>query len=370
MADIILSVINDLVTDQRVHRISISLQVTGHNVLLVGRRLKYSLPVSDRSYNTKRFRLLFTKGLLFYAEYNIRLFLFLLFKKADILVSNDLDTLPANFIASKLKGTALVYDSHEYFTEVPELEGRSFARNTWLRIERYILPKVKYSYTVCESIADIYNNKYGINMQVVRNFPVSYSCSCSEKRIDAGNRHIVLYQGALNTGRGIELIIRAMQYIDNTVFVIIGDGDIAGDLKELTEKNNLQEKVIFKGRIPLNELPLYTMQADIGISLEENRGLNYYYSLPNKLFDYIQARVPVLTNDFPEVKRIVEGYDIGITVNNYDYVYLSSKIKYMLTPENRSVWKENLARAAEDLCWEKEESKLLEIFSSVIGSPN
>jgi len=365
MAKIILSVINDLVTDQRVHRVASSLQAAGYDVMLTGRKLKNSYPVKDRTYSTKRLRLLFNKGFLFYAEYNIRLFFFLLFKKADILVANDLDTLLANFIASKLKRKKLVYDSHEYFTEVPELQGRDFARNIWLRIERCILPKVRYSYTVCDSIAEIYNKKYGIDMQVVRNLPVSYSGSPAEKKIDAGDRHIILYQGSLNIGRGIGNVISAMQYIDNAVFVIIGDGDITGELKDLVQKNNLQEKVIFTGKIPLDELHLYTQQADIGISLEENRGLNYYYSLPNKLFNYIQAHVPVLTNDFPEVKKIVEGYDIGITVSNYDPEFLAAKIKYMLEPENRADWKNNLGKASRELCWQNEEGRLLEIFRQI-----
>ena len=107
----------------------------------------------------KLLRLMFNKGPLFYAEYNIRLFFFLLFKKVDILVANDLDTLPANYLISRIRKKILVYDSHEYFTEVPELVGRDFVRRVWSGIEKRILPKIKYSYTVCESIARIYSEK-------------------------------------------------------------------------------------------------------------------------------------------------------------------------------------------------------------------
>src|ERR1035437_8590299 len=171
MKRIILSVTNDLVTDQRVHRIATTLMNNGTKVTLVGRLLPKSLPL-QRNYRTHRMRLLFKKGPLFYAEYNIRLFFYLMFAKADILVSNDLDTLPANYLVSIIRKKVLVYDSHEYFTEVPELIYRRVTRNIWKKLEQFILPKIKYSYTVNNSIADIYNKMYNINMKVVRNMPV------------------------------------------------------------------------------------------------------------------------------------------------------------------------------------------------------
>ncbi|MCF6185522.1 MAG: glycosyltransferase [Bacteroidales bacterium] len=167
---IIISVTNDLVADNRVHKVADSLIKFGFEILLVGRKLPGSLHV-NREYKTKRFKLLFNKGAMFYAFYNIRLFFFLLFAKADIFLSNDLDTLPANFIASKIRNKKLVYDSHEYFTEVPELVNRPKIKRIWENTEKRILPKIKFLYTVCNSIADIYNKKYGINMKVVRNIP-------------------------------------------------------------------------------------------------------------------------------------------------------------------------------------------------------
>ena len=114
MKRIIVSVTNDLVTDQRVSKTCSTLSEMGYDILLIGRRLKNSLPI-QRNYTTKRIQLLFNKGYLFYAEYNIRLFLFLLFSKKDILFSNDLDTLPANYIIGKLQQRNLIFDSHELF---------------------------------------------------------------------------------------------------------------------------------------------------------------------------------------------------------------------------------------------------------------
>ncbi len=130
----------------------------GFDVLLLGRKLPDSLPI-EREYKTKRFHLIFKTEVWFYIEYNIRLFLFLLFKKVDVLLANDLDTLLPNFLISKLKRRPLVYDSHEMFCEGPELQGRKFVQSVWRFIEKAILPRLKHTYTVSRSIADAYNKR-------------------------------------------------------------------------------------------------------------------------------------------------------------------------------------------------------------------
>ena len=134
---VIISVTNDLVSDQRVHKVATSLMKFNYDVLLVGRKLIESLPV-NRYYKTKRMRLIFRRSALFYAAYNFRLFCLLLFRKVDILLSNDLDTLPANYMISKLRNKTLIYDSHEYFTEVPELISRPRTRSFWLKLEKFM----------------------------------------------------------------------------------------------------------------------------------------------------------------------------------------------------------------------------------------
>lgn len=155
----IVCVTNDLVTDNRVHRTCTVLQELGYEVLLVGRKLPGSLPLK-RPYATKRMRLIFRKGPLFYAEYAKRLFLLLLFARCSLIVANDLDTLLPVFLVARMRRKHLVYDSHEYFTEVPELEGR-FARRVWLAIERWIFPKLRHVITVNDSIANAYRKRYG-----------------------------------------------------------------------------------------------------------------------------------------------------------------------------------------------------------------
>src|SRR2546421_4371576 len=147
MKHVIISVTTDLVTDQRVHRAAITLHKKGMKVTLIGRKKRNSENVI-REYKTVRFKLWWEKGAMFYASYNFRLFFYLLFHKADVLVSNDLDTLLPNFLISKIKKAELFYDSHEYFTEVPELVNRKGIQKIWKMIEQFIFPKLKHVYTV------------------------------------------------------------------------------------------------------------------------------------------------------------------------------------------------------------------------------
>ena len=360
---IIVSVTNDLVSDNRVHKVCTSLVKMGFEVLLVGRKLPKSLPLEERACQTKRFRLLFKKGPLFYACFNFRLFLFLLFAKFDVLLSNDLDTLPANYLASKLKNKPLVYDSHEYFTEVPELVTSRRVQKIWEWLEKQMLPKLKYAYTVCDSIAEVYRQKYGTPFRVVRNFPMANQSKPALPLKPERNEKTVLYQGAINVHRGLEQAILAMKYLDNVRFVIAGDGDIKVPLEKLVQQEKLKNRVKFLGRLPINELAKITPTADLGLSIEEDVGLNYRFALPNKLFDYIQAEVPVLVTNLPEMAAIVNRYQIGEITESLEPEKLAAKINLALfDEEKREKWKENLKVAAGDLTWENEEKTLMEIY--------
>ena len=363
MKKVSLSVINDLVTDNRVHKVAISLQKMGFEPVLIGRLLPESSDV-NRDYQTHRMKLLFRKGAMFYLEYNLRLFFFLLKCKVDIFVSNDLDTLPANYLASRIKRKPLIYDSHEYFTEVPELIGRPIVKSIWTWLEKLLVPKVDAAYTVCDSIAEVYCDLYKVDFKVVRNLPVCSKLEKMEHQEKAGvEPKVVLYQGALNLGRGIESAIRAMQFLDGAELWLAGDGDITSRLQEMVYELNLDKKVKFLGRLPLHDLHEVTCQADLGISLEEDLGLNYRFALPNKLFDYIQAGVPVLVSNLPEMKRIVEQYKIGVIAETHQRKELAGLMKAALfDQEKRLVWEQNLPRAAAELCWENEEKVLQDIY--------
>ena len=278
---IAVSVTNDLVTDNRVHKVCSSLVKFGYSVILIGRKLPNSLPMNQRSYKTMRMRLFFKKGICFYAEYNIRLLFLLLFTKTDVLLANDLDSLPANFVAGRIKNKPLVFDSHEYFTEVPELIHRPQVQKVWKRIEQLIVPKIKNAYTVCDSIADLFKQEYGTDFKIVRNVPLARNDVTipDDKKIN-DTRKIILYQGALNIGRGLPQLLDAMQYVNGALLLIAGDGDITNELKLKTAKLKLENKVRFLGKLPLNEVAYITSQAHLGLSIEENMGLKLSLCAP------------------------------------------------------------------------------------------
>jgi len=359
MKRIIISVTNDISTDQRVLKVAHSCHNNGYDVLLIGRKLKNSLPLY-LPFKHKRMRFIFNHSILFYAAYNIRLFFLLLFSKMDALLSNDTDTLPANYLTSKIRHKKLIFDAHELFPEVPELAHRPKVKRVWEKIENWIFPHLKHCYTVCQSIANYYNKKYNINMKVVRNVP--YCSQPVEKKMpDYSDRKIILYQGALNVGRGLEWIINAMPFVEDAVFVIIGDGNIATSLKEQVDNLNLNDKVFFLGRISGSELHKYTHSADLGVCLLENRGLNYYYSLPNRIFDYLHAGIPVLATDFPEISNIVTTHNTGILINQYEPEYLAKVFNDFF---NKKFDTKHFTEIAKQFCWEEEEK----ILPAILGS--
>ena len=367
MKRVIVSVINDLVTDQRVNKSCLTLQKMGYEVLLVGRKQRKSPPMDERPYASRRMRLLFEKGPLFYAEYNIRLFFFLLFHKANLLLSNDLDTSLPNFFVSKLKGIKMIYDSHEYFTETPELVDRPRVQKVWKRIEGYVVPRLKEMITVCDSIADLFHEKYGIVCHVVRNIPPRASLPQKGERnaLDLpDDKHLLVLQGSgINIQRGAEELVEAMQYLEDCFLMVIGGGDVLPTLKQMTSDLRLEDRVRFFPRMPYQQMMAYTQLAELGFVLDKDTNLNYRFCLPNKLFDFIQAGVPVVASNLVEVGKIIKKYDIGLFIPDHDPKSIAATIRSGLDDDTqRAVWHKGLAQAAEDLCWENEQQTLIEIY--------
>jgi len=357
---IIVTVTNDLSTDQRVDKVCSTLFNDGYTILLIGRKLKNSVPIS-RNYKTKRIKLFFNKGFLFYAEYNFRLFFILFFSKKEMLLSNDLDTLAANFAVGFLQNKKLVYDSHELFSEIPELVHRPFVKKFWTLLEKLLLPKLKNTFTVCKSIADYYNERYATNFKVIRNLPTLKKIETSKISFSSKEKKIILYQGALNIGRGLELIIDAMEYLDNCILVIAGNGDISADLQERCLNNSTKDKVQFLGKLLPNQLQKITPLANIGLSLEEDLGLNYRYALPNKIFDYIQAEIPILVSNLPEMKQIVLRYNVGEIIELRTAKGLANQIQNMLLKD----YSASILKAKQELIWDYEKVILQNIFKNL-----
>lgn len=376
MKRIILSATSDLISDQRIHKIALTLAQNGYKVTVAGRYRRHKHVMPQRQYKSIRLKMLFNSTALFYAEFNLRLFFYLLFSRFDILVSNDLDTLPANVAVSLIRKwhlKKLVYDSHEYYTELPELVHRELIRKIWTMIEKILLPHIKHCYTVCESIAGIYNAKYGIDMKVVRNIPFRKKApnACIPSMVkeiakQTAGKKVIIYQGAVNMGRGIEKMLDALVFLPDTVFLIVGSGEIDTQISRLIQEKELASKVIQTGKVPFEQLPYYTALANIGISLEENLGLNYYYALPNKLFDYIHAGIPVLTSDFPEMRKIVEKYQTGFLIQDKSPQNIALSIRQMYNNQTlMNTWRANCKTASKALCWEKESEKLLSIYQKI-----
>ncbi|MEZ4829996.1 MAG: glycosyltransferase [Bacteroidia bacterium] len=358
---VIIAVINDISGDQRIHRIASTLAERDFSVLVIGRKLPHSLPLTPRIYETHRMKLWFVRGKWFYLEYNLRLLFFLLRHRAAIINANDLDTLGACFLASKIKRTELVYDSHEYFTEVPELVDRPFTRKLWLLLEGWIFPRLKKVYTVNKAIASIYSEKYGVQVGVVRNLPFA-----REIAQPVPKSNILLYQGALNIGRGLELMIEAMVYLPEFTLKIAGRGDIEKHLAEKVEKNRVKN-VHLTGFISPEALHQLTVTATLGLSLEEDLGANYRFASPNKVFDYIQAGVPVLVSDLPVMREVVESTGTGeiLPSEMRTAERLAVVIREMVGDRERmEKLRENCRKTARLLTWENEKEILLKYYSA------
>ncbi len=341
-------------------RICTSLAKNGYEVELVGRKLRNSKNLQHEPYRQTRLKCFFNKGKLFYAEHNIRVFFYLLFHKADTICSIDLDTILPGYYASRLKGLKFVYDAHEYFTQVPEVLHRRNVQVFWEKVESHVVPKVKNAYTVNNSIAKLFEEKYKTHFDVIYNAPEYHEQSFENNF----SKKILLYQGALNASRGLEQLINAMQEI-NGVLWLIGEGDLSAKLRQQVADLDLNERVIFKGMIPPNELISFTKQATLGINVSENAGLSYFYSLNNKCFDYIHAGLPSVTNDFPEYRVINDKFRISVLTQCEEKLLINDVNTILKDEELYYNLKQNCLIAARFFCWQNEESKLLDFYAKL-----
>ena len=360
MNRLIFTVTNDLTYDQRMIRICTSLANENYSVVLVGRRLKNSIPLKNQPFTQKRLACFFNTGKLFYIEYNLRLFFYLLFKKAHAICAIDLDTIVPCYFISKLKGIKRVYDAHELFCEMKEIVTRPSIYKFWKKIERFTVPHFKYGYTVNEPIAGEFNKMYGVNYAVIRNLPFLKSVIIPQKK-----EKYIFYQGAVNEGRSFETLIPAMKNV-NSVLIICGDGNFMEQARQLVKENKLENKVIFKGKIPPDELREYAQNAWIGVTVFEKNGLSNYYSLANRFFDYIHAGLPQICVNYPVYKEINKQYNIGIMIDDLSEQNIAAQLNGLL--ENEGLYfqlQQNCLKAREALNWQQEEKKLIAFYKDI-----
>ena len=358
---VLVSVFNNLSTDQRVEKVCRTLSENGFSIELIGNNWG-GLPELQRDYPVSRI-ILKSKVLRYaYVEFQRKLYKELL-KKADrntILLSNDLDTLLPNYLVSKKLKIPLVYDSHEIFTEMPSVNGR-FTQNIWRSLESFIVTKLNFIMTASESYADWFHKTYEIERPVVvQNFPLKSGNPQDYAAVNSPK--IILYQGVINPSRGLDKMITEMHRIDNAELWIAGDGPKKKEFQELTKTLGLEHKVKFIGKLLPENLREITQKADVGLSIEENNGLSYYFSMPNKISDYIQARIPVVVSDFPEMRKVADHFKAGEKIS--DHTELAEKIQLVLH-HGKQFYENALNHAASQLCWENEEQKLLNLFNKI-----
>lgn len=373
---IICTVTNDLTYDQRMIRICTSLTQEGYRVLLVGFSLKNSLPIKNQPFTQKRLFCFFKKGPLFYIEYNIRLFFYLLTKQADCLCAIDLDTILPVLLVSKIKKTKRVYDAHELFCEMKEIVTRPSRYKFWKRIEQLAVPQFPKGYTVCAPIAEEFKRIYGVNYEVIRNVPFLKNKEQQPATIpDAQkalrdrlqeNRHFI-YQGAVNQGRSFETLIPAMKNT-SAQMIIVGDGNYFEQTKDLIAKHKLEHKVILTGKLQPEELHQLSPLAFAGLTLFENNGLSNYYSLANRFFDYIHAGIPQICVNYPAYQAINAQYDIAIMIEDTNTNSIVEGMQELLNnPKRYQQLKANCIIAQQSLNWQVEQKKLSQFYASVFG---
>jgi glycosyltransferase involved in cell wall biosynthesis len=365
-------VTNDLVYDQRVMRHADYLESQKYKVFLVGRvklNTNKSIPIN---FLHKRFEMFFSKSWIFYAEYNIRLTLFLLFKKIDVIWANDLDTLPSAYLISRLRRIKLVYDSHEFFTGVPELENKPCIKRFWRKMESTLLQRIKVKFTVSEGIASLYKDHYNVDFDVIRNLSYSFhDCNRTNEELPiiqgfSFSDPFFIYQGALNKDRGLEYLIESMQFLDGYKLLIVGDGDIKSELHGLVFNKQLCDRVKFTGLVEPSVLKRITPKAIIGFSVELPSNDNYRNCLPNKLFDYMQAGIPTIAYENSEIKKLFNQYQIGLLIKNHNPNELASRILYLLnTPSLMAEINEQIFLAQVEFSWKNESKKIGHILSKI-----
>ena len=360
---VLFTVTTDLTYDQRMIRICTSLAEAGFAVTLVGRKMSHSLPLTTEIFIQKRINCFYEKGKLFYIEFNTRLFLFLLFQKIDCICAIDLDTILPCYFISIIKKIKRVYDAHELFCEMKEIVTRPSIYNFWKKIEKFAVPKFTNGYTVNQPIADEFKKMYGVNYKVVRNIALLRPLIQKSK-----NEKLILYQGAVNEGRSFETLIPAMRDVDSKL-IICGTGNFFLQTQRLVEENNLEDKVIFKGKILPDELRIISQQAYIGITLFDDRGLSNYYSLANRFFDYLHAGIPQLCVNYPVYKLINDKQPIAVLVDDISVKNLSQQLNNLL--QNEVLYKEleqNCLKVRQILNWQEEEKKLIQFYKELLAT--
>lgn len=358
-------VTNDLTYDRRMNRICQTLTNEGFQCELIGREITTSEILVKKSFNQTRLHCFINKGPLFYLEMNLRLVLYLLKQPFDILCACDLDTVPAVWFVSRFRKVKTVYDAHEYFTEVPELTNRPIKKGVWSLVAKIMIPTFDVSYTVGEELAKIMGKKYDVPFQVVRNIATQ---SKQPQTIPSfhDREQLIVYQGAINIGRGLPELILAMKQLPDWKLKIAGKGDIDNELSDLIKKESLGNRVELLGWVKPEEIPDLMSKAKVTVNLREKGSLNDYYSLPNKFFDTLQSGVPSINMRYPEYENVIKTFPGSILIDSVDPDIIAKAIKEIVTSEETWNKMSNASlRAASRYSWENDSEVLVTVYKKL-----
>lgn len=383
LSSISMMVWNEFINDARVLKEANTLQDKGYRVTVNALKLKNETPESEElcsgikvkrvsgkkprggNHRKSQFSALIKASSQMFSM--IKMMVRVARSKPDIIHAHDIEVLPAAWFASKLSGALLVYDAHEISTS---REGFQSMRKWIGWIEKKLMPKANATITTTEMRAKFFSRAYSIPRPIVlQNRPSYYKLRNSTRIRDELSLSqawpIVLYQGGLQAGRGLEMFVRAAQAIDNAYFVLIGSGRLEDNLKQLVSELDISYKVKFIPMVPLSELPDYTASANIGVQPLQNTCLNHYSTDSNKLFEYVLAGLPVIATNFPEIAKIVNQYEVGLLIDeSLEGLILAIK-RLIDEPELRDKFTMNVLKARRELCWESQEAYLLELYEKL-----
>ena len=290
--------------------------------------------------------------------------------RPDVVHAHDVNTLPTAWLAARLSRARLVYDAHEISTS---REGYQSFRRLAASVERFVMPRADGTITTTDRRAAFFARAYGVPRPLVlQNRPRKQTVTGGTRiRDELGldqPRPVVLYQGGLQPGRGLDRIVDAATRVPEAWFVFIGGGRMAPQLEEQVRTLGLQDRVRFIPTVSLEELPSYTASADIGVQAIENTCLNHSTTDSNKLFEYVAAGLPVVASNFMEIRKIVREHDIGLLVPSDDTDALADAIGRLAGDASlRARYADNARRAAEVLTWEEQENTLIDLYCRVLG---
>lgn len=292
-------------------------------------------------------------------------------QNADIYHANDLNTLPQAIVCSKLrlKPKPLIYDSHEV-----QSDRTGYNPKTIKRIESFMLKFVDQMIVENHTRAKYNEDIYGFYPKTLYNYSEKYNIEEKpqinlHKKIGINeDEKILLYQGGLQQGRGLELLIEAMDEIEEGHLLFIGGGKLTQTLKEQAEASKQADRIHFLDKVPFQELPSYTREAYLGFQVLQNICFNHYSASSNKLFEYMMAHVPVVSCDFPEIKKVVEESNTGLIVDSHNASEIANAVNQLVKDTSlRNQLSENTKQAKEIYNWNNEKSKLLEVYNQFVS---